>query len=216
MMTVADKRHFWLRKIHSLTGLLPIGGYVFIHILAENSAIRFKGPAGWNAVAAFLGGLPALQVIEVILLASILFHGVYGLFIVRDARINNVRYPWFRNWMFFVQRLTGVIAFVFIGYHFWTTRAQYYMGAFGYRAPIEVNAHWMHDNIFGSPATLSFYIVGVVASIFHLTNGMWNMLVSWGITVGPTSQRVSGWIWTTAGVLMSIFGVWVIYGFQNV
>src|SRR4051812_38822928 len=112
------KLHFWLRKLHSLSGIVPVGGYVFIHIFVENSAIRFKGPQGWNGVADFLGNLPALQAVELILLAGILFHGIYGLFIVRDARMNLGRYQLARNWMFFFQRITGILAFIFIGCHF--------------------------------------------------------------------------------------------------
>jgi succinate dehydrogenase / fumarate reductase cytochrome b subunit len=216
MLTAADKRHFLLRKLHSLTGILPVGGYLLVHLFVENSAIRFRGVAGWNEVAEFLGNVPLLQVVEVILLASILFHGIYGLVIVKDARMNLTRYPRARNWMFFVQRITGGIAFLFIGYHFATTRLQYYLGSFGFQPAITVNASWMHHNIFGNPAITAIYVVGVVASVFHLTNGIWNMLISWGITVGPTAQKVSAWVCTSAGIAMSAFGVWVIYGFQNV
>src|SRR5690348_16070422 len=108
MRTPADTRHFWLRKIHSLTGFVPIGAYLLVHILFENSMVRFGGAAGFNAVAGFFGHtvpLAILQGIEVLLLGSIVFHGVYGLFIVRDARANLTRYPKARNWMFFVQRV---------------------------------------------------------------------------------------------------------------
>ena len=211
----SEKRHFWLRKLHSLTGVVPIGGYLVVHVMVENSAIRFRGVNGWNMVADFLGSVPMLQAIEALLLGSILFHGIYGIFIVMDARPNLGRYAKSRNWMFFLQRVSGGLAFVFIGYHFYTTRLQYYLGQFGWQAPIAVNAHWMHGNIFGSPLATAAYLIGVPASIFHFTNGMWNFLISWGITVGPTAQRVSAWFWTLAGIGMMAFGIWIIYGFQS-
>lgn len=212
----AEKRHFWLRKLHSLTGVVPIGGYLVVHLMVENSAIRFRGVSGWDAVAKFLGDVPMLQAIEALLLGSILFHAIYGVMIVRDARYNLGRYPKARNWMFFVQRVTGLIAFGFIGYHFYTTRLQFYFGTFGWRPEIEVTARWMHGNIFGSVFTTWLYIIGVVATVFHFTNGMWNFLISWGITVGPAAQRVSAWFWTLAGIGMAAFGVWVLFGFKNV
>src|SRR5207248_1500823 len=124
------------------------------------------------------------------------------------------------NWMFFFQRVTGVIAFAFIAYHFWSTRYQFYLGQFGYRSKVDVTAHWMHGNIFEAPYLHglgpAFYIVGVVAALFHLFNGLWGALIHWGITVGPQAQRVSAWICALAAVGGSAFGVWVIYGFQNV
>lgn len=213
--TAADKRHFWLRKLHSLTGVVPIGGYLVVHVMVENSAIRFRGANGWNAVAEFLGNVPMLQAIEVVLLGSILFHAIYGVMIVRDARINVGRYPKARNWMFFLQRVTGMLAFAFIGYHFYTTRLQFYFGEWGWRPAVAVNAHWMHGNIFGNPLATVAYVIGVPASIFHFTNGMWNFLVSWGITVGPKVQRASAYFWTLAGLGMMAFGLWVLFGFQS-
>jgi succinate dehydrogenase / fumarate reductase cytochrome b subunit len=158
-----------------------------------------------------------LQAVEVVLLGSILFHGIYGLFIVRDARANMTRYPRARNWMFFLQRVTGVIAFVFIGYHVYTTRLRVYFGMWGWQPDVEVTAEWMKHNIFGNGwIVTSLYVVGVVSSIFHLTNGIWNGLISWGVTVGPAAQKVSAYVCTIGGVLMSAFGVWVLFGFQNV
>lgn len=218
--STADKRHFWLRKLHSLSGVVPVGGYMAIHLMAENSAIRFKGAAGWNQVAELLGNLPMLQVVEAALLGGILFHGIYGLVIMADARGSMpdslLRYPAARNWWFFVQRITGLIAFAFIGYHFYTTRLQFYLGQFGARSPVDVTAHWMHGNIFEAPGAIVIYIIGVTASVFHFTNGMWNFLVSWGITVGPRAQRVSAWFWGLAGFGMAAFSLWVLFGFQNV
>ena len=38
MLTAAERRHFWLRKLHSLSGLVPIGGYLFFHLF-ENAGV---------------------------------------------------------------------------------------------------------------------------------------------------------------------------------
>ncbi len=215
MQTAADKRHFALRKLHSLTGLLPIGGYLFFHLF-ENSMVRFRGAEGFNEQAKWIGELPLLQVVEAILLGSILFHGFYGLVITMDMKVNVTRYPKARNWMYVLQRVTGLIAFAFIGWHFYQTRWQYYAGEFGFQAPVEVSAAWMRDNIWGHGWAVAAYLVGVVSSVFHLTNGIWNMLISWGVTVGPTAQRVSAWACNSVFVVVSAFGVWVVFGFRNV
>jgi succinate dehydrogenase / fumarate reductase, cytochrome b subunit len=31
--------------------------------------------------------------------------------------------------------------------------------------------------------------VGVLASVFHFTNGIWTFCITWGITVGQRAQR---------------------------
>jgi succinate dehydrogenase / fumarate reductase cytochrome b subunit len=38
---------------------------------------------------------------------------------------------------------------------------------------------------------LAIYVIAIIAACFHFSNGLWSFLISWGITVGPRSQRVS-------------------------
>jgi succinate dehydrogenase / fumarate reductase cytochrome b subunit len=47
------------------------------------------------------------------------------------------------------------------------------------------------------------YVIGVIAAVFHFSNGMWSFLVSWGITVGPRAQRISSYIWMVVFVIVS-------------
>ena len=44
---------------------------------------------------------------------------------LRSANLG--RYGYGRNWMYFLQRATGVIAFFYIGYHIWNTSIQKYL-----------------------------------------------------------------------------------------
>src|SRR5688572_23719690 len=112
MRTAADTRHYWLRKLHSLTGVLPIGGYLFFHLF-ENAGI-LVGAELFERNAEFIESFGLLIVpVEALLLGSLLFHGIYGLFIAADARPNIARYPISRNWFFLFQRVTGVIALIF-------------------------------------------------------------------------------------------------------
>ena len=93
-------------------------------------------------------------------------------------------YGTFRNWMFALQRFTGVFLLIFITWHVYETRFQAALGN------AEVNYNMMAD-ILSSPFMLVFYIVGVISATFHLANGLWSFLVSWGITVTPRSQRIA-------------------------
>ena len=218
MRTAADKRHFWLRRIHSLTGFVPIGAYLLVHIFLENASIRFYGGGkGFNTVADFFGEdipLYVLGSIEVVLIGSIVYHAIYGLFIAANARANVTRYGLGRNWAFLIQRVTGVITLVFIGYHLWTTRLSVYFGMLGWAPQVKVDAVWMAHNIFGNGWVTALYAIGVTSAIFHFFNGIWGGLIHWGITVGPKAQRVSAYICTLVGVAASVFGLWVLWGFQ--
>ena len=100
------------------------------------------------------------------------------------AKNNIQRYGTFRNWMFALQRFTGVFLLIFITWHVYETRFQAALGN------AEVNYNMMAD-ILSSPFMLVFYIVGVISATFHLANGLWSFLVSWGITVTPRSQRIA-------------------------
>ena len=215
MRTAADKRHYWLRKLHSLTGIVPIGGYLFFHLF-ENAAVLLSAER-FQANVAFIEGFGWMILpIEALLIGSLVFHGVYGLFIVADARPNVVRYPLGRNWFFLFQRITGVIALLFIGYHVWDTRVEFYFGQLGWGPHVEVTAAWMGRNIWGAGAiSATAYVIGAVASTFHLTNGIWSFLIKWGITVGPTAQRVSGWVWNTVGIVMAIGFVAIAFEFKK-
>lgn len=215
--TAAEKRHFALRKIHSLTGLVPIGGYLLFHLF-ENGQILLSAER-FEAQVAFIEGFGWMILpVEILLLGSLLFHGVYGFFIVQDARPNLVSWPRARNWQYFFQRVTGVVAFFFIGWHVWQTRAQYYMGHYGFIEAVHVSAEWMAQNIWGATGqnwiTATAYLVGVVASVLHLTNGLFNMGISWGITVGHRAQAASFAIFTGLGIALSAFGIAIAVGFR--
>ena len=216
MRTAADKRHYWLRKLHSLTGILPIGGYLMFHLF-ENAGILVDHGKLFERNVAFIEGFGFLIVpVEALLIGSLLFHGIYGLFIVADARPNVVRYGLSRNWFFTFQRVTGIIALAFLVYHVWDTRIEFYLGEFGYGPHVDVTKEWMAGNIWGAGAvSAAAYIVGAVASTWHLTNGIWSFLIKWGITVGPTAQRVSGWVWNAVGVAMSVAFVAIALEFKN-
>ena len=52
----------------------------------------------------------------------------------------------------------------------------------------EITYDFMHRMML-DPITFTIFLVGVLASVFHFTNGIWTFCVTWGITVGPRAQR---------------------------
>ena len=47
-LSAADQRHWILRRLHSLTGLVPIGAFLFFHIF-ENSYVVHGSALWWKA-----------------------------------------------------------------------------------------------------------------------------------------------------------------------
>ena len=198
--------HFFNRRLHSLLGIIPVGVFLLIHLTVNYMATR--GPEAFNEAAGFMASLPYLYVLEfAVIFLPLLYHAVYGLYVAFQAKNNVGNYSYFRNVMFMIQRYTGIITLVFVGWHVWETRAQKFFGE-------EVNLDMM-SNILSNNFSMIFYIVGVVAAIFHFSNGMWSFLVSWGITIGPRAQRLSSIVWMVVFVLVSIVAISALFAFTQ-
>lgn len=195
---------FYVRRLHSLLGVIPVGLFLVQHLIINNFATR--GPEAFNAASNFMGSLPFVLFLEwFIIYIPLMFHAFYGVYIAFTAKNNVQRYGTFRNWMFMLQRITGVFLVIFIAWHIYQTRIQKALGA-------EVNYDMMAD-IFSSPFMLAFYIAGVIAATFHLANGLWSFLVTWGITQSPRSQKIVTYITIAVFLILSVIGVQTIFAF---
>ncbi len=118
---------FALRRLHSLSGIIPVGAFLFEHILISNATAITGSDAYANQVRLLanlplvsIAGFPALELFGIWL--PILFHALYGFYIWYRGDGNAIAYPWSGNWMYTAQRWTGGIAFVYIVWHTYTMR----------------------------------------------------------------------------------------------
>src|SRR5690606_37360803 len=201
---MAGNREFFNRRLHSLLGVIPVGVFLILHLVVNNFATR--GEEAYNIASGFMGSLPFRILLEVVVIyLPLLFHAIYGLYIAFTAKNNVSKYGFFRNWMFYLQRITGIITLIFVAWHVWETRVQAALGA-------EVNFDMMAD-IFSSPAMIVFYLVGVISTIFHFSNGLWSFAVSWGLTITPRSQKVATYVTIIIFLALSYVGVTTIFAF---
>ncbi|MFE1243685.1 succinate dehydrogenase cytochrome b558 subunit [Fictibacillus sp. NPDC058756] len=201
---MSGSKDFVNRRIHSLLGVIPIGLFLVQHLVVNHFATRDAD--AFNAAAHFMENLPFRIFLETfVIYLPILFHAVYGLYITFQAKNNVSRYGYFRNMMFLVQRVTGVITLIFIAWHVWETRVQAALGA-------EVNFSMMTD-ILSSPFMIAFYLIGVLSAVFHFANGLWSFFVSWGLTVSPRSQKISTYVTMGVFVALAIVSVRTIFAF---
>ena len=180
--SAVDQRHWILRRLHSLTGILPIGAFLFFHIF-ENSYVT-HGAANWWKESEFTRNLPFQVIIEAVALwIPISYHAIYGVVITMTAEPNVDAYPLERNLQYTLQRITGMLALAFILFHFFTTRGWFYLSG------VETNYERMHAFMM-NPVYLTAYIIGTLSCLYHLTNGLFTFCITWGITVGPRAQTL--------------------------
>ena len=76
-----------------------------------------QGAEAFNKASMFMESLPFLIIVEFLFIyIPILYHGLYGIHIAFTAKENIGHYSIFRNWMFALQRVTGVITFILFSY----------------------------------------------------------------------------------------------------
>jgi len=91
---------FVLRRLHSLTGIIPVGAFLVEHILVSNST-AISGPDAYARQVNFLGNLPLVFFLELLgIWLPIAFHGLYGFYIWYRGDSNTASYPWTGNWMY--------------------------------------------------------------------------------------------------------------------
>ncbi len=146
-----EERHFWLRRLHSLSGIVPVGGFLAFHLYENYSATL--GAAAYNTMTRNLQETRFALALEIaVIIVPLLFHGVYGLFVTGTARPNVISNRYVRNWMYFLQRVTGVILFAFVIFHLWTTRFVEHPG------PRQVDLFRLMEESVANPWIYAFYV----------------------------------------------------------
>jgi succinate dehydrogenase / fumarate reductase, cytochrome b subunit len=200
---------FALRRLHSLTGIIPVGAFLFEHILISNST-AISGPDAYARQVSFLANLPLVFFLELFgIWLPIAFHGFYGVYIWLRGDSNVGEYPWTGNWMYTLQRWTGGIAFVYIVWHTWTMR---FTGVDLHENPALSFAKVQGE--VRSSILLAFYIVGLIAASWHFAYGIWLFAAKWGIVSGEKAQQRFLRLCVALFLLMSVVGLASLYTFR--
>lgn len=194
---------YLLRKFHSLSGIVPVGAFLAEHFWSNSAAL--VSAQKYNETSLELQTIPFRVLVEwAFIFLPILYHGGYGIYIWLRGESNVSQYPWVKNWLYTFQRYTGLIAFVYIGWHVYTQRwLTHGMSTYTEMAEQLVN-----------PWALAFMIVGVVASSFHLGVGIWNFLCKWGLAATVRAQRAAGQFGFLVGAVFSCVGILIVLSFR--
>lgn len=198
---------FFLRKLHSLLGIIPIGAFFIEHLVSNLEAIH--GPAAYGAQVKFLNALPLVRVLEwVFIFLPILYHSLYGLFIWFRGKSNVVYYPWAGNWMYVAQRWTGLIATAYILQH---VLRQRFMGVSLPENPGAAFAKVQQE--LANPFMLAVYVIAMIAICWHFAYGIWLFAAKWGITPGEVARKRFGYACAAFGVILLGAGLASIWAF---
>jgi len=198
-------RAFLLRKLHSLTGVVPVGGFMVFHLWTNAKATQ--GQESFDAAVRDISHLPFVTVIELaVILLPLAFHMLYGIWLALNGKPNVGRYTYSRNWMYTLQRVSGLIAAVFIILHlkdFWWPKMMGTMEPAQFYPSLCAS---MSSTTKGVPLFALWYVLGITASVFHFANGLWGFCFSWGITVSRRSQRMAATVFGLVGLAVWFLG----------
>lgn len=197
-----SQTNFYLRRLHSLSGIVPIGFFLLEHIFTISTVLG--GAASFDAAVARLAAIPheIMLFMEIFFIAiPFLFHGLYGAKIAMEARNNPNEYGYVRNWKFAWQRWTAWITLLFLIWHVG------YLRFMVKGSGIEINYALLND-YFSNPIIFGLYGIALLAAVFHFCNGLTTFMMTWGIAKGPRSQMVFDKCFMLLFLLLSLIGLW--------
>lgn len=208
------RHEFAIRRLHSLTGIVPLGAYMVVHLTTNASLLN--GTATFQrAVYLIHSAGKLLPVIEWgFIFLPLLFHAIIGVWIVKTGKSNTDRYQFTNNKRYKWQRITGLLAFVYLMFHVlhlhgwvhlspWVALGEK-LGFAQFRAYNAASTLALAMDGYFWPA---FYLAGVLACIYHLANGLWTAGITWGLWISEHAQQRATKVCVAFGLLLTVVGV---------
>jgi succinate dehydrogenase / fumarate reductase cytochrome b subunit len=223
-----DRHYLLLRRLHSLSGVFPIGVFLFPHLITNSTIMWARwlnqahhGDAGvetFQHEVDWIHGLPFLVLIEFgVLFVPIAFHALLGIWFALSASSNVRRYGFEGNWRYTLQRVTGYIGVVYIFMHIMSLRFGWTFGGlmpeFVPDAAASSTAIHFQGSTLGTLLMATLYLVCVLSLVYHFANGLWTAALTWGLTVSVGAQRRWGYICTVVGLFLAAAAVLAVIGF---
>lgn len=208
------RHHFLLRRLHSLSGIIPVGLFVIMHLFTN-----FQMLVGdFQHEVDFIHATPALLFVEIALWGGIAFHAGLGLVYTFTGSPNAGRYRHGANWRYVLQRVTGITALVFIFLHIATLRWRWSLG--GWFTPFYVEGPGGEPLAHATTAlalqhawwVVAIYVVGALSVVYHWSNGLWTAAISWGLTLSVAAQRRWGYVCATLCAALTVFALGAVIG----
>ncbi|MCC9602914.1 succinate dehydrogenase cytochrome b558 subunit [Stieleria sp. JC731] len=212
-----EKHEFAIRRLHSLTGIVPLGLYMVVHLTTNASLLN--GPETFQR-AVFMIHSPGalLPLIEWgFIFLPLLFHAILGIWIAKTGRPNSGQYRFASNKRYTWQRYTGIIGLVYLflhimhlhgGFHaeWWITSINKI--GFGMFHPYNAGSSLVTAMDFGWGIVWpAIYLVGVLSLVYHLANGLWTAGITWGLWISPQAQQRASKVFVAFGVVLTVISL---------
>jgi succinate dehydrogenase / fumarate reductase cytochrome b subunit len=233
-MSRINNYDFLLRRLHSLSGILPIGVFIIGHLFTNAQMAWPDGGEIFQHEVDFIHSIPGLLIIEITLWLSIAFHAIVGIWITMTGRSNTSKYLYGGNIRYTLQRWTGIIAIIFIFLHVATLRWRWpiwdwFTPFYAYHElDSDVVAQLGHEYDAAGKIPMSMpltayalqiswlvvvlYFLGALASVYHWCNGLWTAAITWGLTISAASMKRWGYVCAGLFVALTAFFILAIYG----
>ncbi len=183
----ASRAAFLRGRLASLLAVAPLGAWTVAHLWHNLAA--FRGPRAWqSAVTAYPHPIAQLLTLLLVLLPLGL-HTAWGIGRLGSSRPNNLRYGFYANAKYALQRLSAVGVLFFLGAHLWLAMLRPRLIQ-GHPEPFADIAQEMR---FHAP-TLVVYILGTLGVAYHLANGLQSFAMGWGVVASRRAVKQVGWL----------------------
>lgn len=209
-----SRHEFAIRRIHSLTGIVPLGLYMCVH-LATNASLLNGTQTFQRAVYLIHSPGKLLPLLEwALIFLPLVFHAVIGVWIAKTGRSNLSSYNYSGNRRYAFQRWTGIIALVYLFFHILHLHGWFHadlwlkaiepLGFANFRPYNAASTLVVAMTGFVWPA---FYLIGMLACVYHFANGLWTAGITWGLWITPKAQKRATELCAAFGVVIGILGV---------
>jgi succinate dehydrogenase / fumarate reductase cytochrome b subunit len=169
-------------RLGSFLAVVPLSIWVVNHLWDNLAA--FYGGAAWQTAVTEYKHPYAQALTFLIVMLPLLFHTGWGVVRLLSFKPNNLAYPYYGNLKYIVQRVAGLALIGFLGAHIWLAFLQPRL-VYGGAEPFAAIAYEMHWH----PPTITVYVLGVLATAYHLANGLQGFAMGWGLLASERSMR---------------------------
>jgi succinate dehydrogenase / fumarate reductase cytochrome b subunit len=182
-----------IRRIHSVTGMVPVAAFLIAHFSVNAVAVR--GPQAFDRAAVALDRLPFLPLVEWGLIAlPLALHLALGVWLLATDDVEPPPRTRAETW----QRGTGIALAFFVIYHVWATRLSPQIVG-GSSERFAFMARHLEP-----PGVLAVYALAVLAASYHLGHGVVAFAARWGLARGRAHATVR-----RAGVAVFVIAAWL-------
>lgn len=175
-------RSFLRARMGSILAVFPLGLWTANHLWNNLSA--FKGAAAWQESVTGYSHPVAFFASSLVALLPLVLHTVWGIGRLVTVQPNNVKYRFFANFKYALQRLSAIGVMLFLGAHLWLAMLHPRITT-GRPEPFADIAHEMHHH----GPTLAVYLLGTLGVAYHLANGLHSFTMGWGIVASRRALK---------------------------